>query len=258
MRLPSLSARIAASLAALLVAALPLAAQDDGPVDIAGRVVDAASGAPLAGAWLRLENPRRAAVSGTDGRFVLERVPRGEQEVSVGRIGYESREVVWSVAGEGRDVEVALSPGSIALEAITVQVDRLERRARSSARAVRGFGAEVLAASPLMDAEEFVRLHAGLFRTACPLRASASTPYECVLVRGRSVAPCVVVDERPATGGFAELARYRPQDLQRVDVLGNGAVIQIYTSSYVQSASRRGWRFLPPDVLTMTSCARAT
>lgn len=254
---PSLPGRTALALAALLLAAVPAAAQTNAPVDVEGRVLDAASGAPLAGAWLRLEYPRRAAVTDAEGRFVLRRIPPGAHEVAVGRIGYESRDVVWSVKGAGRALEVTLDPGPVALQAITVQVDRLERRSRSSARTVRGFGADELAASPAMDAEEFVRLHAGLFRTSCRVgSASAATPYECVYVRGRSVAPCVVVDERPATGGWAELTRYRPQDLQRVDVIGNGAVIQVYTNAYVQRASRRGWRFLPPDVVTTTSCMR--
>lgn len=84
--------------AALLAAlALPAAAQtaptNAAPPDVAasrieGVVTDAETGAPLAGAGLMIPDLEIGAVSGRDGRFVLDGVPPGAHTVRVGAYTY--------------------------------------------------------------------------------------------------------------------------------------------------------------------------
>lgn len=250
--------RLALATAGVLLAATAAAAQEDArpaPGDVEGRVVDAATGAPVVGAWVRVEHPRRAVVSGEDGGFVIPRLPAGEHAVAVGRLGYQDRDTTLVVREGGGRLEVALQAGAVALEAITVQTDRLAARARSTASSLREFGPDELAASPATNAEEFIRGRAGLVSAECGIgRLASAGPNDCVRVRGSALAPCIIVDERPSAGGWAELAMLWPQELHRIDVLAGGAVIQAYTAQYVERMGRRGWSPLPADVLTMTAC----
>ncbi len=66
------------------------AAQDDTPAPIAGRVIDAASGQPIAGAQLALAGGA-TIVSGTDGAFSFAGVARGSHELVASAGGYQAR-----------------------------------------------------------------------------------------------------------------------------------------------------------------------
>jgi hypothetical protein len=70
----------------------------------------------------------------------------------------------------------------------------------------------------------------------------------------QAVRPCVIVDERPAFSGLAELELYRPQELFRVDVIAGGAVIQVYTTQYVQRMSSQRWTPISADNLSRIAC----
>jgi hypothetical protein len=237
----------------LLAWAAPSAAQAPDTASVVGRAVDAATLAPLPGVQVRMSSLKRTAVSDANGVFRITGLPLGDHTTMVTRLGYRTSVGVWRVGPEGLELEVPLTAEPLMLEAIRVQSRQFERRLRSSGYTVRGFASEELTLSTSPDAGEFVRTRMGLARTACG-SLGVGGGQECVRVRGAPVRPCVIVDERPAFGGFAELELYRPQELYRVDVIAGGAVIQVYTTQYVQRMNQGRWTPLSADNLTRIAC----
>jgi hypothetical protein len=222
---------------------------------VLGRVVDAASSAPLAGVQVRMSALQRSVLTDADGVFSVRGLKAGDHTVLVSRIGYRTLVSVWRVGTEGLELEVRLEPEPLVLEAIQVHSRRFERRLRSSATNVRGFSADELRMSAHPDARSFVRSRMALASSSCGSLARPSDgPQDCVLVRGGPVRTCVIVDERPAFGGWSELELYRPQELFRVDVLGGGRVVQVYTTHYVARMSRGKWTPTSADLLSMIAC----
>ncbi|MGE3578065.1 MAG: TonB-dependent receptor [Vicinamibacterales bacterium] len=89
--------RIARALMVLLVGcAGPALAQ--GGVGVAGRLVNAVSQAPIAGAAVQLDELRRQVVSAPDGTFAFEAVGPGAYHLSVRSSGYSSRRTEVRVA----------------------------------------------------------------------------------------------------------------------------------------------------------------
>ena len=85
---PPLAARFPLLLFVLLLAAPAARAWR-----LAGRVVDAGPGEPVAGASLRLLETRLGCVSGPDGRFVLEMGERAQGRLLVSHLGFQDQEV---------------------------------------------------------------------------------------------------------------------------------------------------------------------
>ncbi len=83
----------------------PLAAQEPGV--LAGRVLDAADGAPLPGVRVELVDTRYAATTERDGSFVLRGVPPGSYRLEAHRLGYASYLMA-----------IELPPGGLVLEPI--------------------------------------------------------------------------------------------------------------------------------------------
>ncbi|NOZ07895.1 MAG: TonB-dependent receptor plug domain-containing protein [FCB group bacterium] len=89
--------------------------------NIIGRVVDAASGAPLAGANIVLKETITGTSSDVNGEFEFRKVPAGEQKIIASYIGHESAEIVIFVT-PGRTVmtQIKLDIKTIELESVPV------------------------------------------------------------------------------------------------------------------------------------------
>src|SRR5690606_13819709 len=95
-------------------AQVPDVALQAGRVD--GVVMDARSGAPVAGAQVRVRGIGRADVSHADGGFHLENLPPGEHVLVVEMIGYATAELPVSVAaGRATELRIALEASALAL-----------------------------------------------------------------------------------------------------------------------------------------------
>jgi hypothetical protein len=125
---------------AVCIAALPAAAaaQTDGSGGgaagsvIAGRVVDAVTNQPVAGAEIRLDAGPTVAVATDSGTFVLHDVPPGSHAVEVSAQGYLTwRGSVELAADVTTRLEIALQPDPVVLPEIDV-----EARARLDPRLV--------------------------------------------------------------------------------------------------------------------------
>lgn len=88
---------------------------------VTGRVTDAATGASLSGATVRLSDSRRGVLSGQDGRYRLEGVPDGRYTLVASLIGYSpaTREVTVET-GETAVADFALSVSAVPLDQVVV------------------------------------------------------------------------------------------------------------------------------------------
>jgi iron complex outermembrane receptor protein len=63
---------------------------------LSGRIYDVKTAAPLVGASVWIESLGKGAVTDTDGKFTLVRVPNGRQEIRVSYVGYETDGSQWN------------------------------------------------------------------------------------------------------------------------------------------------------------------
>jgi len=79
----------------LMLAALPLAAQDNAAV-LKGKVIDAADGYPLIGVAVMVEGTRYGTVTDVDGAYEL-RIPNQKCEVTFSYVGYDDQVKVYTM-----------------------------------------------------------------------------------------------------------------------------------------------------------------
>jgi iron complex outermembrane receptor protein len=114
-------------LAALSLAAAPLAAQNTGTVK--GQVVDSTTKQALAGVSIQIQGTPRSATTGPDGNYSLGDVPAGSVVVRATRIGFAPRQQVVTVtAGATAEAAFEMSPQASLLEAVVVTGYGTQRR----------------------------------------------------------------------------------------------------------------------------------
>jgi hypothetical protein len=232
---------LAAALTALFMAAVPAAAQsvEDATLPLlTGRVVDRVSGAAVADAIVYVGQVDHAIAAGEDGLFRI-RLKPGNYQVEVSRLGYAHLTTTVSIGAGDRHLTVEMEAEPVLLERVQVFGDRLQSRRNAIPTKVMAFDRRELVASAAPNALEFVRVRTGLTRVAC---RSSLTFTPCAYVRGQSVPVAVTVDEMPMIGGLDALATYRGDELQLMEVYGDGSHVKVYTVAYVEHAARRGWR----------------
>ncbi|MBI4538426.1 MAG: TonB-dependent receptor [Gemmatimonadetes bacterium] len=101
-----------------------LAAQTTGKVQ--GRVTDAQTGQPLAGAQIVVLGTRLGNITNEDGYYFINNVPAGLQDIQTQYIGYQTLTVSDQrvLVGQTMTVNFAMTPEAIALEPITVEGER--------------------------------------------------------------------------------------------------------------------------------------
>ena len=256
--------RILAAFAVLLVSVPAVAAQGVAPdrIDVAGIVADASTGEPLSDAAISIKGTMLRVLTNDDGRFLLRGIPTGEQTWVIERLGYAT----WEQPLEARHLDqlrIGLMARPIALEEITVTVNRLEERRKLSGLSVHTVDREALRSSPAIDAVGLVRSRmpwptAGcgggsvgptLVPTAGPggeptvpdqssLRDPGQRPWFttdlCIRYRGNVSSPRVCIDETPISP--AMLAAYSAEEIYAVDYVGGAAPqIRVYTERFLES-----------------------
>jgi TonB-dependent receptor len=117
---PSFVLRLLVSLLAWALLTSPLAAQDARNGTVAGRIVDAATGAPVRGADIRLTGTDYRTTSNATGDFAL-RVPGGTYTAVVSYVGYEEKSAGITVAADGSTrIDFVLGDDVATLEAMVV------------------------------------------------------------------------------------------------------------------------------------------
>ncbi|HYR07527.1 MAG TPA: TonB-dependent receptor [Longimicrobium sp.] len=157
-----------AFLATLALGAAPLAAQAG---QVTGRVLDAATGRPVAAARVTVQGLQLAANAGVDGRYTLTGVPAGPRTLTVAALGYASKTVTGVVVPAGGAVtqDVSLSAATLLLESVTVtaqaergSVTQALDEQRTAMGVVNALGAEQIARSPDSDAAQAIRRVSGV------------------------------------------------------------------------------------------------
>ena len=160
--------RAALAFAFIAVGAAPVAAQAG---QVAGRVVDAATGRPVAAARVAVQGLQLAANAGVDGRYTIGGVPAGARTLTVTALGYASKTVTGVVvpAGGTATQDVSLSAATLLLESVTVtaqaergSVTQALDEQRTAVGVVNALGAEQIARSPDGDAAQAIRRVSGV------------------------------------------------------------------------------------------------
>ena len=151
---------LATACALLLLAGHGLAAAQE-PGRIVGRVLDAQTGAGLTGVQIQVVEGQGGALSGMDGRYVLQDVSPGTVALRIESLGYATKVVtgVRVPAGGAVEQNIALSAQALQLEGIEVSaaaergsVTRALDQQRTSANIVNAITSEQIARSPDGDA----------------------------------------------------------------------------------------------------------
>ena len=241
LRLPRPAASLA--LVALLFASATTARAQDARAPrfpVTGVVVDSLTGEPLTSATIELEELRRSTVTEADGRFAVQRVPRGGYLVTVRQLGYRVHRRFVQVADTVELGRVALIPEPVVLEALKVTYSRFETRRRAAAISVRFYDRRQLALAAAPNAFEFVRSRVGMAETSCLSAVSMTSDFDrgCFRIRGAPAQVAVWIDERPAIGGISELETYDTSELHSLEVYGGGRMIRAYTMWYMEAVAR--------------------
>jgi len=150
----------ALAVAALACLGRPLAAQASGA--IAGRVTDASTGSPLAGAIVTISDGRRGNVSDTSGAYRIREVRSGIYSVTVRAIGFAPirRDSVIVQAGSTTLADFRMQPSAVELPAIVVETaDPVLDPLRTATEQV--VTAEDLRTLPVSTLDEALALSAG-------------------------------------------------------------------------------------------------
>lgn len=232
---------------ALLLVALPLAAQEAGTVF--GVVTDSRTGDPVAGAAVAVEGVNIQSLTNVSGRYLLRGVPLGAQTLRVTTFGYEGiTQPVTVVAGENQvDFQVTTQP--FQMDAIVVTGQQIERQAREL-----GYSVSTIRGEDLSEVREtnFVAALAGRTPGVDVIAQSGNIGASTrIVIRGVSSLsgdnqPLFVVDGVPisnanivtAPGGNNRLvgaidvgnraADLTPDDIESVSILRGAAAAALY------------------------------
>ena len=155
---------LAATALALFIAS-PLFAQSTGKVQ--GRVTDAATGAPIAGAQVRIANTTLGNITNDQGFYFINEVTAGLQDIEASFIGYRPVVVEGEriLAAQTTTINFELEQTAVELEAITVEGERnplVPRDQTATKNIVQGEAVDQL---PLDNASTVVSFSPGVVQT---------------------------------------------------------------------------------------------
>ncbi len=168
---------------------------------ITGRIVDAATGQPLAKAQVLLVDRQVGAESDLDGRYTISGVPVGRYAIRARRLGYQPKQVD-SVAvreSEATVVNVTLGVASVTLQSIVVQSTRTDQAASEASllsiqqrapAASDGISAEQMRRTPDSNAGEAATRVSGIsiVDNKFVIARGLSERYSTTLVNGAEIA----------------------------------------------------------------------
>ena len=133
---------------------------------IAGKVRDASTSKPFAGANILLEKTTLGSVTDVEGYFVILNIPPGEYVMVVSSVGYSTVQIKVKVSVDLTTTQnIALTEQLVTMEAnvvtadqFMIQIDRTNTASSIDAQQIKAF--------PVQDIAEIVQLQAGVVRDA--------------------------------------------------------------------------------------------
>lgn len=205
-----------AALLGLALAAGPLHAQ--AAEALHGRVVEAGSGAPVAGATVQVEGTDFAATSAADGRWRLAPLAPGEHRLRVRHLGFAERVVAVAVPrADGAELTVALAPAALPLDAVVVTAARRMQRLADAALTTEVVTRREIEQSGLADLS-------GVLVQRLGIQLEGGHPAgEGIMLQGLgSERVLVLLDGQPLVGrisGKVDLSRIPASMVERVEVV---------------------------------------
>jgi TonB-linked SusC/RagA family outer membrane protein len=136
-------------LAFIVALALPAGATAQTAGTVQGRVTDAATSAPIAGAQVTVDGTGLGSLSDDQGRFQIVNVPAGGQTIRADILGYAAAEQTVSVtAGGSVTVDFQLSQSAVEVEGVIVTALGIERSEREITTSVQALDSEDLMTAP--------------------------------------------------------------------------------------------------------------
>jgi len=236
------------------------AAQQVAEGSIAGRVMEAGTQQPVAGAQVLIAGTTTGAATGEDGTYRIARVPGGPARVQVRRIGYATQTQTVTVPPGGvATADFALERAAATLEQVTVTATGEEQRAREQGNVV----ARVeLPEERLPAIPTFSQALAGQAPGVQVLQSGGTSGTGSrIRVRGTnslslSNEPLIVVDGVRVTGGGNSLTTsvggqapsrlddFNPEEIESIEVLKGPAAAGLYgtqaANGVIQITTKRG------------------
>ncbi|CAN5650903.1 hypothetical protein BH23GEM6_BH23GEM6_27690 [soil metagenome] len=189
-----------------------------------GHVVDGATGVPLPGAIVELQELERRVLTDQRGRFLFTDLPRGEHRATVRQLGYQDYGGSWRADRDPTTLTVALGSRPIVLEGVTVDGFTVARELQAR-RFSRGDGSQAisrdeLAMSAGMDVRQLIAQ-----RRSLSMRHNTRNPP----------APAIYIDEFPSC--WEDLEMYDPDQIYQIEIYG-GRNIRVYTIEYIERLGR--------------------
>lgn len=209
---------------------------------LTGRVSDAITEAPIAGATVVVEGTQQSALTDAGGRYEIAAIPAGTQRVRAVRVGYtEAEQTVDIATGETTTADFALEPQAIALEEL-VAVGYGTQRRRDLTGSVTSVDVEEARTASFNSVEQVLQGRAAGVQVV----QANGAPGGAISVRIRGSnsitagsEPLYVIDGVPAFvgGGGREagrtvnpLAALSPNDIESIEILKDASATAIYGS----------------------------
>lgn len=142
----------------------PASAQNAAPADgrIVGRVIDQSTGNGLSAVTVQIVGTRLGAISGIDGRYVINNVPSGEVTLQAASLGFGVKTITGVEVGAGAvEQNITLETAAIEIGGIEVtaaaergSVNRALDQQRTASGIVNAVTAEQITNSPDSDAAQ--------------------------------------------------------------------------------------------------------
>lgn len=182
---------------------------------LTGEVRDAATGEPLAGAQVAVEDLEVGSVTDGEGRFEVAGVPAGRHRLNVEYLGYEAATAGVEVSAEARTrVEVQMVPTAIAVAALEVSVPSAEREERRA----RGYTGWRLTSEDI-PASLSVSIPQLLDRRFAGVTYSRSRLSACPIIEVRSGRIGLVVLDGQPFRDTCVLEHVMPEDIESIEVI---------------------------------------
>ena len=104
--------------------AAALTAADDGGVEVSGRVLEAETEQPVAGAVVRMGEDYLWAVTGEDGRFIFRNVQKGKYVIEASCLGYVTAAQEIDAGEDQQELIFKLHENSLALDEVVVTAQK--------------------------------------------------------------------------------------------------------------------------------------
>jgi hypothetical protein len=218
----------------------PALAQGTGAVLLRGQLLDADTHAPVAGAFIALDQQSMGVLTDSAGAFVLPVGVADAYPIRVRQLGYRELNLTVSAESAQKPFFLQLFPDPVKIEGLKVLVERFEDRRRGPFGTVDVLEQDVLLKAPGGTAVDLIRRELPFLRNC-----DSQTEQLCVNQMGQIQPLVVCVDGHRVNEMMAELEHVDPRGLYMVEVFRRAGQVHIYTRGYVDRLLATGAE-LPP------------